>query len=65
MWATVDGRVVKRPRGDSKFFKTLTLRFSGEKLVKLETGQTLRWKGKTAGRKGWGVLRGKLTTPRL
>jgi hypothetical protein len=59
----VDGLVVGRPRGGHRILNSKPW-FSSSWLNRRPDG-ALRWKVKTAGWEGWGVVRGKLIPSRL
>jgi hypothetical protein len=59
----VDGRVVERPRGDHRFFKTQ--HFGLIVVSWLNGDRTGPGKGETTGQEGRVVVRGKSTPPRL
>jgi hypothetical protein len=63
MLATVDGRVVRRPRGGHRIFNTKL--WFRRTWLNWRPGGALRWKVETTGWEGRGVVCGKPAPPRL
>jgi hypothetical protein len=61
----VDGRVVERPRGGHRFFKTQHFGLIARTWLNWRPDGALRWKVETAGWEGRGVVCGKPTPPGL